>query len=269
MFLILRYGYQKIMVIIYSVLNSTESLLVIFLTIIYYERNNSPRTHNNYLSFIHTLCEFLVRKEFLKANPAKFFQKKKEKKKRREGVPADVRNQICDYLKKNKNLGMLTVVQIIYFQLIRRTELTKVKVSDINLKKKFIHIRPEVAKNGKERWICILDGFMPVLVDHLKKANNGDFLFSNNEFMPGRERLSPKKVSDQWDRMRKHLGFKKTYQLYSLKDSGITDMLLAGIPSVKVRDHAGHSTVSMTEKYTPRNNAEDLNLFIKEFGFTS
>ena len=65
--------------------------------------------------------------------------------------------------------------------------------------------------------------------------------------------------------MRKALNIKKEYQLYSLKDTGISNLLNSGVPPLKVRDHARHSALAMTEKYTQRNNAEDLNKYAKDF----
>ena len=62
-----------------------------------------------------------------------------------------------------------------------------------------------------------------------------------------------RKIQNNWDRLRKKLDFKKEYQFYSLKDTGITDLFLAGLPSLKIRNQARHSTVQITELYTPRN----------------
>ena len=61
----------------------------------------------------------------------------------------------------------------------------------------------------------------------------------------------------QWDKVRKKYGFRKEVQFYSLKDTGITDMLNAGVPAIKVRDQARHSDLRITEIYTARNNSAD------------
>ena len=64
--------------------------------------------------------------------------------------------------------------------------------------------------------------------------------------------MSQKKISDEWNRTRIALKFDKVYQFYSLKDTGITDLLHAGIPSIVVRDQARHYDVSQTDQYAER-----------------
>ena len=69
-----------------------------------------------------------------------------------------------------------------------------------------------------------------------------------------------KAFRDFWDRkVRKVLKFPKTYKFYSLKDSGITAML-RNCDTLTVRDQARHSSILMTNKYTPQDiqNANEL-----------
>jgi len=53
------------------------------------------------------------------------------------------------------------------------------------------------------------------------------------------------------------LNISKQYDFYSLKDTGITKLLEAGIPIIKVRDQARHHDIKITEKYTPRRTTAD------------
>lgn len=57
--------------------------------------------------------------------------------------------------------------------------------------------------------------------------------------------------------MRKELGFGSEYQFYSLKDTGITDLLNSGVPSLSVRDQARHSELATTEKYIEKRSQVD------------
>ena len=50
--------------------------------------------------------------------------------------------------------------------------------------------------------------------------------------------------------MRKQLQLPDTMQLYSLRDSGLIDMLHAGIDQLSVRQHADHSSLAMQDIYT-------------------
>lgn len=48
------------------------------------------------------------------------------------------------------------------------------------------------------------------------------------------------------------LKFPKEYKFYSLKDSGITDMLRSGLDPLSVKEQARHSSLQITDAYTPR-----------------
>lgn len=243
-----------------------RKLLAGFLDHIYFERNNSPRTYNNYLAFINVFSGYLIQRDYINVNPAKAFTKKRNQQKKRKPIPEEIRREIEAYLKENK-IGMLTIVELMYYQLVRPTEITKLRVEDINISKGFIRLRPEVTKNRREGQITILKGFVPTITKHIAGAEAKDFLFSKAGFLPGRDPITPKMLSAQWQKIRLALSLDPCYQMYSLKDTGIENMLKAGIPSIKVRDHARHSELATTEKYTQRNNAEDLNNHAKDFSF--
>ena len=61
----------------------------------------------------------------------------------------------------------------------------------------------------------------------------------------------PKYFCDRWKRVAKALGFPSEYKFYSLKDTGITDMIRSGEDLLAVRDQARHSSLQMTDLYTP------------------
>ena len=106
-------------------------------------------------------------------------------------------------------------------------------------------------RNTKQLAKKKLDVLIPFLVNHLKNAEMGDYLFSNN-YLPGRNKLPPKKISDEWVKVRTALNLPKKYQWYSLKDTGITNLLKAGVPPIAVRDQARHHSITQTEAYTPK-----------------
>lgn len=55
--------------------------------------------------------------------------------------------------------------------------------------------------------------------------------------------------------MRDDLDMPDTYHFYSLKDTGITEMLESGMPSKYVKDLAGHTSLAMTERYMHTSDA--------------
>jgi site-specific recombinase XerD len=65
--------------------------------------------------------------------------------------------------------------------------------------------------------------------------------------------------------MRKDLNLPQEMQLYSLRDTGLVDLLHAGIDPLTVRQHADHSSLAMQDIYTSHYDP-DLNRKIYESG---
>ena len=241
-----------------------RKLILEFLDYIYYERKRSARTANNYLGFINLLGSFMKDREYVAVNPAQGIEKKKVKKKKREIIPAKVRNEIFTYQAAH-NRQYLTLCLTVYFCFIRRTEISKLLVKHVDLSRDTIFIPKEISKNGKDGVVTIPGKLKELLSVHLDGATQEDFLFSNDHFKPGEKRLQPKIISDEWVRMRNVLGFKNEYQFYSLKDTGITELFILDVPTIKIRDQARHHDIKITEAYTPRNYVSDD--FIKNLNF--
>jgi integrase len=225
--------------------------IVRYLDWIYITKGNSPVSYNNHLNFWGNLCGWMVGRGMIKENFARGIQRKKKQPKKRKVIP----NELKDDLKRtllDYNFHYYTLCMTTYFCFIRGTELTKIKVSHVNMSANYIMIDGNDSKNKKTETITIPNPLKILLEQHLQKANRNDYLFSKNEFKPGPEKLKPKKISDTWNKIRQKLNLGLEFQFYSLKDTGITDMLKSGIPMIKVRDQARHHDMKITELYTPR-----------------
>jgi integrase len=138
-----------------------------------------------------------------------------------------------------------------YYCLLRRTELTKLRVLNISLINSTIWIDGADSKNRKSNAITIPNELIPFLTEHLKNAKATDYLFSNNNFAAGSAKIHPDRITKSWAKMRTELEINKNVDWYSLKDSGITDLLRAGVPLISVRDQARHHSSAQTDTYTP------------------
>jgi integrase len=244
----------------------TSGMIQGFLDYIYYDRNNSARTHNNYLIGMKVFCKYLTEREYINTDPtAKITSKRKEQKKR-EMIPFNVRTEIYNHLKEYNN-EYLTLCLSTYFCFIRSTELTKIKVRDVNLKKGYILINGENAKNHKTEPVTIPAEYLPILEAHIGDAPANNYLFSGDGFKTGAEILKPRKITYEWTKMRNALEFSTAYQFYSLKDSGITELLNSGVAAIKVRDQARHHDLKITEAYTARNTGADETIKNINFNF--
>jgi integrase len=82
------------------------------------------------------------------------------------------------------------------------------------------------------------------------------YLFGDN-FLPNRKEAFRRRFDKEWDKMRTALSLPKEMQLYSLRDTGITEMLKTGIDPLSVKQHADHHSLEMTTIYS---NHVDSNL---------
>lgn len=232
-----------------------HEFVINYLDWIYYDRDNTARTYNNHLRFIGTFVKFCIKHGFLKEDFTTMIQTKSNGEKIRKVIPQHEKEILKSIEYENSNFFSLCMLT--YFCFIRRTEITKLKVSDVNLKAGYIVLSSRISKNTKTESVTIPNNFLPLLAEHIGNANLDDFLFSANEFKTGNIQLKPKKISDTWAIIRKRKNISKEFQFYSLKDTGITDLLNTGIPAIKVRDQARHYDLKITESYTNRNKTCD------------
>ena len=226
-----------------------------YLDYLFYNKRISPRTYNGYLRFLSTFFTWCKNRNYITTNPIEGFRSKPKVQKKREVLSQEVREKVKRL--RSTNFHYYVLCMLTYYCFIRRTELTKLKVSDIHLKDGFIVIDGSNSKNRKTESVTIPNNLLDDLAEHLAKAKADDFLFSANNFIPGTKQLTPKKISDTWANFRKKEKFDSKFQFYSLKDTGITDLLNTGVPAIKVRDQARHHDLKITESYTFRNRFAD------------
>ena len=99
-----------------------------------------------------------------------------------------------------------------------------------------------------------------------RSSPNDYYLFSDN-YKPGKTEKSEKMFRDYWRyHVRKDLKLSDKYKFYSLKDTGITNML-RHYDVLSVRDQARHSSILMTDIYTPH-DIQVANELIKNYDGT-
>lgn len=225
-----------------------------FLDYIYLDRDNSIQTRNNYLSWIKSFAGYLLRKSYVKGDPTAQIPRMKlrQKGKNRDVIPPEVLRRVREFLEK-RNRHFLLACQLLHYLFVRPHELALLRIEDFSLKDRTLRIHWDVAKNWQEAVVTL-----PVKVIHLMldldvfSHPGSDYLFSEG-FRPGREWKSEKQFRDYWTRVvRKELGLSDRYKFYSLKDTGITNMLRANTDVLTVRDQARHSSILITDMYTPK-----------------
>ncbi len=241
------------------------SFLVKYLDHLYFEKNISECTYNNHLKFWRTFFNYYIQRGYITKNPCEKIEKKKEGAKKRKVFTAEIKQKVMMIQELDSNYFCLCMMT--YYCFIRRTEITKLKVSDIHLQRGVIILDEKITKNRKTEMVTIPQPLIILLAEHIKTANNDDYLFSDNNFQTGKKILNPKKVTDTWYSYQNSLKIGREFVFYSLKDTGITDLLQAGVPAIKVRNQARHHDIKITESYTPRFEKKDDIIFNANFDF--
>lgn len=228
-----------------------NDFIVEFLDYLRYEKGVSSRTRDNYFTFLTTLTLWMLKKKYLLSNPCEGISKIHKKKNEKIIIPKKEREKIFNYYKKN-NINYLIFCMCCYYCLARRTELSKIKVEDVNLKNGTMFISAMDSKNNKSSHVTIPPPLICLLQQHILKAKKTDYLFSDDNYKPGKKRFKPNKSTSNWNRMRNKIGINKKIKWYYLKDTGIVDLIVAGVPLNSVRDQARHHSINQTNEYIPK-----------------
>ena len=123
-----------------------------------------------------------------------------------------------------------------------------VRLKDINVKEQTLFISREVSKNHKDGKVTLPAVVLKMMLElGVFNAPSTYYLFGH-EFLPSAERGTAKQYRDRWAKVRKALGFPKSYKFYSLKDTGITDTV-ERVGLVVAKDQARHSSIATTNRY--------------------
>ncbi len=224
----------------------------------YYSKSGvSGRTYNNMLKLSRAFFSWALQKCYCKENPFETMKNKKEDQKTRILIDAENRKRIRTYFEE-KCPNYLVVCELVYFSLLRPAEISRVRIKYIDLVNCVIHMPASDTKNGYARDAVLSEELCVKLCQMTRYAKPEDYLISYG-FMPGEHSLSKKMYGKLWDKMRKDIDLPKEMQLYSLRDTGINNMLLAGIPTLTVMQAADHHDLSITTRYANHTNKNLVN----------
>ncbi len=144
-----------------------------------------------------------------------------------------------------ENLKHKTMLMLIYSAGLRVGEVVRLKVSDIDSKRKLIHIRN--AKGKKERYTLLSDTVLEMLREYYKQFRPKEYLFDGQG---ERKHLSERSVQEVFHRAIISARIKKPISVHGLRHSFATHLLENGVDLRYIQELLGHNSSKTTEIYT-------------------
>lgn len=232
----IRYAYQY-----------DRAFIIDFLDWILLDRDAGPRTRNNYKGWCSAFGDFMVQRKYIEKNPAEGISKLHEDEKRRQPLTGQMMRSMERHL-RDSDPHFLLAALMEYYTFIRPTELSYLRIKDIEIKEQRIFISGEFSKNKRDGYVGINETLIRLMIDLGIFSHPGDWFIFGRKFLPSKDKAGADQFNKRWVKMRKELKWGAEFQFYSLKDTGIRDLAnAAGI--VIARDQARHTDISTTNKY--------------------
>lgn len=179
-------------------------------------------TFNCKIKTMRVLFNWAVNHEYLSSNPFTKIDTMRTEDKYRCILTLEQRQLIREYCMKHCPL-FLIVIDMVFNSIIRPHEISMVRLSQIDLEQQVIHLLPSQTKNHRYRDAVICNELAEILKDVLAHNYPSDYYLIGPGYLPGKKGLSSKSYRKKWKRMRERLNLPDNVQLYSLRDTGITE----------------------------------------------
>ena len=215
------------------------------------ENGNGNRSYNNTIKAMRCFFNWAMEHCYCKENPFDKMKLMPKQYKRRVLIDTETRMLVADYFRREKP-QMLLVSMLVYSSAIRPKEIANIQLKHIDIERHHILIEESNAKNHKARRAAITKEIVEMISPLLDRYPDRDYyLFGTGRNMePGAKSARSNYFAKCWDKMRDALGLPMEMQLYSLRDTGLTDLLHAGVDQLTVQHHADHSSLAIQNIYT-------------------
>lgn len=235
-----------------------HSIVGQFLDYVFIDRNNTLQTRNNYLAWLKTFCKYMLERGYISNDPTASYSlvQRRNLRKSRDVIPDGLLRELHEWLEQH-NRHYLLACYMLHYLFVRPKEMSYLKVGDFSVKRKTLHLHGSNTKNRNDAVITLPDHVLKLMLELGVFNNPSHYYLFGEGFMPSETYHSEKSFRDYWDRrVRKALNMSARYKFYSLKDTGITNMLRANTDILTVRDQARHSSILITDIYTPKDIKE-------------
>ncbi len=153
-------------------------------------------------------------------------------------------------LTNNQILIEMCILELFYATGIRISELSKIKICNIDIKERLIRV---LGKGNKERIVIISDSSSKILVKYMNAfcLSNQIYLFApliNKNKLSGH--ISEKTIYNITKKHLKRISNDEKLSPHSIRHSFATHLLQSGADMMSVKELLGHESLSSTQVYT-------------------
>jgi integrase/recombinase XerC len=218
------------------------------------DKQYSKSTIARKLATLRSFYKFLVKRNYLNANPVLAVRTPKQDKRLPRFLEYEDVKKLLDTPPKDNWLGVRdrAILETLYSTGVRVSELVSLNIEDIDFLGEVIHVR---GKGKKERITPIGSAALQTIQHYLEYRNrraqsNSNFdskvLFVNKHG----KRLSTRSVRRKMDKYLKMNGMDTAISPHTLRHSFATHMLNNGADLRSVQELLGHQSLSTTQIYT-------------------
>jgi len=226
----------------------------------------SNSTVSRILSALRHFYSYLINEDILTSNIFKSIRNPKKERKLPNFLQGDEFDRIVECIDLNTDLGIRNrlICEMLYATGLRVSELTNIKLNDINYDIKEIRV---TGKGDKDRIVlfgdyCLLylKKYLPCR-DRLLNGKKNEYLLLNNQG----SQLTSRGVEDIIDKCVNEAALKHHISPHVLRHTFATDMLNNGADLKSVQELLGHASLSTTQIYTHVTNERLRQVYLESF----
>lgn len=229
--------------------------------------NRSKSSISRNLSALRNFYSYLININIIDNNPFKSIRNPKKDKKLPNFLQNDELKTIFDSIDMSTSLGLRNrlIIELLYATGIRVSELTSLKLSNIDQNNNEIRI---LGKGNKERIVFYgeyakkyLNLYINEARDELLDGNRSEYLLINNNGTP----LTSRGVELVVNEVVKKAALKHNISPHVLRHTFATDLLNNGADLKSVQELLGHESLSTTQIYTHITNERLRSVYLRSF----